>query len=273
MKSDNMAKFIRDPKTTNGFYKTRPKYNNIRNQYDVFNKFNDYLNNDIKDKFDECYDLTRINESAHKNYLHRKKINVIISNQETVKENILNNNNNNKIQETDIFLTNIDSVATNRNINNNNLTNKQEFMEVKILEPDEKHINFKEMIQNVAEVQKKIKSEYDELQLLIKYTKDTKEKISKHCNVVRKIFIKGNIPSKSIDDNLFQHKLNDNDYYTTLNKKGKPKYSKEKNMNVVADRLLNLQSNIINYHQHFNHKMSTIKESNRQHQNILLYKK
>jgi hypothetical protein len=120
---------------------------------------------------------------------------------------------------------------------------------------------FKNMIAEVDSYKKNIKEEFDELQYLIKFVDDTKNRVSRHKYGVSNMFTQAGlkpVPTRYEDSD----KENSDGEYVYLT--GEGLYDKKKNMSKIKDNLFNLQSNVLDYYQKFNKNMKKIERDNKE---------
>lgn len=119
------------------------------------------------------------------------------------------------------------------------------------------HMEFKEMLNEIESCRRQVKSEFDELEYLIKYVKDTKSNIKKHISGVSNVYSKVGIKQKSFTNNV-----NDSDSDSGGEELF---YNKEKNINKIQDKLLKITSNVIGYHQEVSKGMEKVEKRNKKY--------
>ena len=118
-------------------------------------------------------------------------------------------------------------------------------------------MEFREMLNEIESCRKQVKGEFDELEYLIKYVKDTKSNVKKHMtgisNVCSKVGIKSKIQSNNVEDS---DSGSDGEQLI---------YNKEKNINKITNKLYDITSNVIGYHQNFNKGMQKVEKRNKRY--------
>jgi len=218
--------------TSNNF-----KFQNLSKM--VINRMDDVLHQPvfIPDQDDE---LQKENSQAYSNYS--------------------NSNNKNKRA----FLTDVDII---NQLKNDIFSDSFEDMNI---QSTKKKFNvdseFRNLINEVDAYKQNVKDEFDELQYLIKYVKDTKNKVTKHMSGVKNLFKESNIrKKKGAKEDDYEYD-SDNSYDGNKNSV----YDKEKNLGKVKDNLFNIQDKVISFHQDFSNKVTRIGEKNSNYKKINL---
>jgi len=125
---------------------------------------------------------------------------------------------------------------------------------------------FENMIRDVDNMRTKVKGEFDQLQYLIKYVKDTKNKVNRHMYGVKNLADQSGVKKKidpltsikkGIDGVVSEDEEEDENIYDENGD-----YNKELNLEKVAANIFNIQDNVIGYHQNFAKNMSKVEENN-----------
>ena len=143
----------------------------------------------------------------------------------------------------------------------NYLPNKDK---AKKIEPKLKETDiFKDMIEEVDMYKKNITDEFDELQYLIKYVKNTNKKVDRHMKGINNLYEQAKIKKNN--------KLIDLDYSFDSNNENSNNYRvyKERNLNKIKDNLLGITGNVISYHQDLRKNMDDITYKNREVSNYI----
>ena len=116
--------------------------------------------------------------------------------------------------------------------------------------------DFRNLINEVDTYKHNVQSEFDELQYLIKYVKNTNKKVSKHMAGVKNLFKETKIKKNKPVFDEFDHE-EENFYENNKNEV----YDKEKNLGRVKENIFNIQGKVISFHQDFSKKVGKIGES------------
>ena len=119
------------------------------------------------------------------------------------------------------------------------------------------------MIEEVDMYKKNITDEFDELQYLIKYVKNTNKKVDRHMKGINNLYEQAKIKKNN--------KLIDLDYSFDSNNENSNNYRvyKERNLNKIKDNLLGITGNVISYHQDLRKNMDDITYKNREVSNYI----
>jgi len=119
------------------------------------------------------------------------------------------------------------------------------------------HMEFREMLNEIESCRRQVKNEFDELEYLIKYVKDTKSNVKKHINGVSNVYSKVGMKQKGFSNNV-------NDSDSDSGEEGMF-YNKEKNINKIQDKLIKITSNVIGYHQEVTKGMEKVEKRNKKY--------
>lgn len=131
-------------------------------------------------------------------------------------------------------------------------------------------MDFKNLIREVDEYKSNVKSEFDELQYLIKFVSDTSSKINRHKFGVSNVFTQSGLKNNNTTYNVEKKKKLKNEESEGSGDDDGNVYDKFKNMNKIKDNLMNIQGKVINFHQNFNTKMKKIEKKNNKYKSIIV---
>jgi hypothetical protein len=263
-------KIIRDKKTI--------KSNNNTN-YSKTNNFNNQNieKNDNKEYKEEMCKQNKIleNKNKHKEIKHKDK--------HKVKDR--NEQNDNKKNQKDVFMTKVGiegKIRSSSSENEEKINYEEDLLEsssdeecIKTnLEP-KKVDDFRNMIEEIEYLKQGAKNEFDELQYLINYVGKASTRVNRHIYGVSNLFKESGLNSNKENRknlNKYMEDSDDNNSERNTNK-NYGIYDKEKNMGKIKDNLINMQDNFIGFYKNFDSKMKNIENDNKKFKNKILYDK
>jgi len=126
--------------------------------------------------------------------------------------------------------------------------------------------DFERMIREVDNMRSHVRTEFDQLQYLIKYVKDTKNKVNRHMYGVKNLADQAGIKKKidpltstqkGVDGVVSEDEEDDDNPYDENGE-----YKKQINLNKVTENIFNIQDNVIGYYQNFTKNMRGVEENN-----------
>jgi hypothetical protein len=131
---------------------------------------------------------------------------------------------------------------------------------------------FENMIKEVDSYKNKMKKEHDYLQYLITKVKETKTKVNRHMYGVRNLVEQSGYKNKNTSEmkneiDVVSENEEDEDDKGIYDENGE--YDKDLNLDIVADKLINIQQGVINFHQDLNKKMVRVEQNNSQMRKLI----
>jgi hypothetical protein len=111
------------------------------------------------------------------------------------------------------------------------------------------------MLDEIENAKKQIQNEYDELNYLIKYVKDTKSSVKRHMNGVKTVINK-------VGANKYL-RGNDLDDSTEEKEKTVKAFDKERQISKITNKLFGITNNVIGFHKTFSQNMCKIESQNK----------
>lgn len=126
-------------------------------------------------------------------------------------------------------------------------------------------IMLKEMFAQLDEIKRLSREKEDELQALIRITKQTTKNLDKHFEGINDLYSKTGIRKK--EDKTIDEVSDDDEYSSYKGKKTTSNYNDDpevlaKNLNLIKDKLLNVTGGVVSYHRNLEDHISTLRKNN-----------
>ena len=223
--------------------KTRSNINRFNDiSKNIINKANDLIN-----KHDKILDLSKSYEQLEESIIIEPDVNKRKAKDTFITE--IDFERKAKIEEKPILFEKLEETGSSKE--NNYI--KNDFS------------NFKNMLNEIENAKKQIQSEYDDLNYLIKYVKDTKTSVKRHISGVKSIINKtgANKYLKPVIklDNSFEGKA----------KKEHKVFDKNKQISKITNNLFGITNNVIGFHKTLSQNMNEIETRNKLNNKINRY--
>jgi hypothetical protein len=212
------------------------------------------MNNNHSNKFIQLSSqiLNKANELINNN----EKILDLNKSYEEIEEELKGNSNSDN-KKGDLFLTDLELIKQRKQQEEENVSllddsSKKESSYIK-----QDFTSFKNMLEEIENAKKQIQSEYDELNYLIKYVKDTKTSVKRHMSGVKSVINKVGANKFIRSRASFDDSVDEKAYKETG-------YDKTKQISKITNKLYGITSNVIGFHKNLSQNMIKIEKQNNQ---------